>query len=524
MTSPVFFAVGFTWTVEFAYGTPLLASLAIPAPLIALVWLAGPLSGLVVQPVAGAVSDACNSRFGRRRPFLAAYSALLVCAVLCVACATLCRDLFAAQVTAVLGFCILDVAINGLTACSRALVVDVAPDSQHLASRAIAFGTVAGYFIGFIDLSLIGLPLTQLQSLCFVCILVITASVSYTCLHVTETPRKKQSRSSEESIERSLLFLAPIYAIWNQFKILPTPIYSICMVQFWAWIGWFPFLFYASSWVASKHPLLKNKFPSNNNNNLNEDDQNKSIVEEAVRTGTYALLGNSIASLLTMSIVPRILTAAVASSSTAESPQNALLLLWSCSLLSFVFLLSSTLFVDSMEVACLVVACVGVPWAVTSWVPFTLISSEIKRDCGGAVAFVSLDEDENRPIIDGSDHDLDNRQQGQPEEFGTSTGSSSSSRSSSSSSSSTSSIMELLSTFLTSFVFYVYGPTTNLSIGTNRSAGSNLVNSTTESLVANDAFGACLRVGIVPCRNCSLLGDDFDDQKSDFGLIKSFIL
>jgi hypothetical protein len=34
------------------------------------VFLAGPLSGLIVQPVVGAVSDACRSRLGRRRPFI----------------------------------------------------------------------------------------------------------------------------------------------------------------------------------------------------------------------------------------------------------------------------------------------------------------------------------------------------------------------------------------------------------------------------------------------------------------------
>lgn len=35
-----------------------------------MVWLAGPLSGLLVQPLIGAFSDKCTSRFGKRRPYI----------------------------------------------------------------------------------------------------------------------------------------------------------------------------------------------------------------------------------------------------------------------------------------------------------------------------------------------------------------------------------------------------------------------------------------------------------------------
>ncbi|KAK1085999.1 hypothetical protein LTR48_004022 [Friedmanniomyces endolithicus] len=31
---------------------------------------------------------------------------------------------------------------------------------------------------------------------------------------------------------------------------VPERIQAICMVQFWSWIGWFPFLFYGSTWVG----------------------------------------------------------------------------------------------------------------------------------------------------------------------------------------------------------------------------------------------------------------------------------
>ena len=60
------------------YGTPYLLSLELSKELTALVWLAGPLSGLLVQPLIGAFSDKCTSRFGKRRPYIFV-SGILTC-------------------------------------------------------------------------------------------------------------------------------------------------------------------------------------------------------------------------------------------------------------------------------------------------------------------------------------------------------------------------------------------------------------------------------------------------------------
>ncbi|UKI42285.1 MAG: MFS transporter [Candidatus Melainabacteria bacterium] len=38
--------------------------------LFGLIWLAGPFTGMVVQPIVGALSDKTHTRFGRRRPYL----------------------------------------------------------------------------------------------------------------------------------------------------------------------------------------------------------------------------------------------------------------------------------------------------------------------------------------------------------------------------------------------------------------------------------------------------------------------
>lgn len=47
-----------------------------------LVWIAGPLSGLVVQPIVGAIADESKSKWGRRRPFIVIGSIIVAISLL----------------------------------------------------------------------------------------------------------------------------------------------------------------------------------------------------------------------------------------------------------------------------------------------------------------------------------------------------------------------------------------------------------------------------------------------------------
>jgi solute carrier family 45 protein 1/2/4 len=62
---------------ELGYGTPYLLSLGLSEQLTSLVWLAGPISGLIAQPLIGAISDSSNSRY-RRRYWIVTATVLLV--------------------------------------------------------------------------------------------------------------------------------------------------------------------------------------------------------------------------------------------------------------------------------------------------------------------------------------------------------------------------------------------------------------------------------------------------------------
>ena len=62
--------------------TPYLLQLGLSKSHMSMVWIAGPLSGLIVQPIVGAIADNSKSRWGRRRPFMIGGSVVVVLCLL----------------------------------------------------------------------------------------------------------------------------------------------------------------------------------------------------------------------------------------------------------------------------------------------------------------------------------------------------------------------------------------------------------------------------------------------------------
>jgi solute carrier family 45 protein 1/2/4 len=242
--------VQFTWSVELAYGTPYLLSLGLPKSLTALVWLAGPLSGLIIQPLIGFYSDRCTSKYGRRRPYIIVGALLVVLSILFISYSKEIGSFLAFGgdsniITiwiAVVSFYGLDFAINVVQACCRALSIDVAPGDQQndasiWASRMIGIGNIMGYFMGFIDLKsyLPFLGSTQLKCLCIIANTVLIISVVTTCIKTHEIVLTQSNNDND------IKWYTPLINIIQSMSHLPEPIQKICNVQFWSWIGWFPF-------------------------------------------------------------------------------------------------------------------------------------------------------------------------------------------------------------------------------------------------------------------------------------------
>ncbi|KAI8053843.1 major facilitator superfamily domain-containing protein [Syncephalis plumigaleata] len=394
----------FIWTVELGYGTPYLISLGMSKDLLPLVWTAGPLSGLLIQPMVGAYSDVSTHRWGRRRPYILLGSILVLIAVFMVAhaqwIASHCLALWSRafkpsdndsdtlnQVAigiAVLGFFVLDFSINAVQACLRALVVDIASlDSQSRAnawaSRMLGIGSVIGYFVGYLDLVLLFPELgnTQMEVLCAVGSIVFVICVGWTCLMVWEERYERGIDVEQPHWYKPLLDV--FHAFWH----LPDPVQRVCTTQFFAWMAWFPFLFYSTTWIIEI--LMRDHLPTE-----------PGFIDAATRAGSFALLLNALISLFSSIFLPLFTAQAQKMANyrrhylshresfglirrSFEAILDTVIAswrlrgVWVISNLFFSLLLFSTWFARDVYEATIIIALCGIPWAIVMWVPFAMV-------------------------------------------------------------------------------------------------------------------------------------------------------
>ena len=75
-----FFGLQFSFGLQQANMGPIYGFLGADEATMPLLWLAGPMTGLIIQPIVGAMSDRTSSRYGRRTPYF------LIGAIICTIC------------------------------------------------------------------------------------------------------------------------------------------------------------------------------------------------------------------------------------------------------------------------------------------------------------------------------------------------------------------------------------------------------------------------------------------------------
>ena len=75
-----FFGLQYSFGLQQANMSPIYSYLGAEESSLPLLWMAGPMTGLIVQPIIGAVSDKTITRWGRRTPYF------LIGAILCSLC------------------------------------------------------------------------------------------------------------------------------------------------------------------------------------------------------------------------------------------------------------------------------------------------------------------------------------------------------------------------------------------------------------------------------------------------------
>lgn len=407
------------WTVELGYGTPFLLGLGLSEKFSSLVWLAGPISGLIAQPVIGAVSDASTSKYRRRFWIMLSTIALVISTLTLAYCQEIAaffvdslgvgegdwdekRNEKASSVAigfAIVSFYVLDFALNGLQASLRNLLLDVAPSSQLNAGNAwhgrmTNAGNIVGYGFGFLPLA--QLPVIRLlggdqfRKFCIICIVILVATVVITCVCHEEEERPATSQRTQGRARDVYDNIRT--AIFN----LPKPIRRVCYVQLFAFMGWFPFLFYSTTYVGQIMAFEQGKEPNH---------------DLAIRSGEFAMLIYSIVGVISGTVLPHLASRdrrlmghksdvdenaelsriretvrqwrvdAARQGKPLRLPVMPFLLrnIWTGALLFFSLLMFSTFFIATVFQATIFITLVGICWSVAMWVPFAIIMELLKE-------------------------------------------------------------------------------------------------------------------------------------------------
>lgn len=270
--------VNFGWALQLSLLTPYVQLLGIPHTWAGYIWLCGPITGMLVQPIVGYHSDRCTSRFGRRRPFIAAGAGLVAIAVFLIGFAADLGHLFGdvdaekkkskprAIAVFVVGFWIYDVANNMLAGPCRALLADLSGSSQKktrtantLFSFFMAVGNVLGFATGSFSQLYKMFPFTKTQACdvycanlksCFLIDIVLILTLTALALTlVTEIPLSalENGEVPKEGKSASIPVLGQIKSAFLELK---RPMWILLLVTAVNWLAWIPFLLFDTDWMG----------------------------------------------------------------------------------------------------------------------------------------------------------------------------------------------------------------------------------------------------------------------------------
>lgn len=241
-----FFGLQFAWQMRIILSGPVTESLGASPFLYGLIWLAGPFTGMVVQPIVGALSDKTVSPFGRRRPYLLG-GALIASIALWIFPNSQNVAIFLESVTgidlpiwmgllvAAIMIWIIDACINVAQGPYRALIPDVVPREQHSVansyiSLAIGLGSVvaagmAPFLKWAFNFQMSIVAQFIMGALAF------TFAMLWTCITIKEHCVSKSKNTDKTEITSNF------YETLKQFFAMSPEISKICIMQFFTWIG-----------------------------------------------------------------------------------------------------------------------------------------------------------------------------------------------------------------------------------------------------------------------------------------------
>lgn len=243
-----FFGLQFAWQMRIILSGPVTEGLGASPFIYGLIWLAGPFTGMVVQPLIGALSDKTVSPLGRRRPYLLG-GAILASLALWIfpnsaSVANVLQKITGIELPALTALLIAAIMIWVIDACVnvaqgpyRALVPDVVPEEQHslansYISLAIGLGSVVAAgtapFLKWAFGYQMSIPAQFVMAG-----LAFTLGMIWTCITIKEGKNTEKQENLPETAQNNVSFWQSL----KDFFAMSPEVSKICTMQFFTWIG-----------------------------------------------------------------------------------------------------------------------------------------------------------------------------------------------------------------------------------------------------------------------------------------------
>lgn len=240
------FSVQILWCFIGPNSAPYMMHLGAGPTLATLNNIAGPITGFFTGPTVGAISDTLRSPMGRRRPvILFGLASLWVAGMLFASSEHLFNEKYAIFFAAPM-YWVMDVTINILQTPHRALVADLAAESQQQMMQVVfvVFMSV-GNFVAFIIPHFYPHPVDHMLELMFGICVLNTFTVGVQFLVAKETPLV--GKDGNQNAKR----VSPVKQVCEAAKSSPQLLWHLAVVQCLVWIGNTAWNLYSLQWFGN---------------------------------------------------------------------------------------------------------------------------------------------------------------------------------------------------------------------------------------------------------------------------------
>ena len=372
-----FFGLQFAWQMRIILSGPVTESLGASPLLFGLIWLAGPVTGMVVQPIIGALSDKTDTKFGRRRPFLllgALFASLALW--LFPQSGAIAQNLsnllhinlpvWTGLLLAAIMIWVIDACVNAAQGPYRALIPDnICPEQHALANSYLSFAIGLGSVIAAGTAPFLNWAFGYQMSITaqfIMAALAFSLAMIWTCITTKEIKIKKDEETKKENEPTFIDNLKEF------FKSSPD-VFKICTMQFFTWLGVMSLMIFFTQFA------IHNIFGVPDTTSLSETA--KEVYSQATIEATnFASVGFAVFNLICflVSIPIGILSSKLG---------NKVIHIASLVIMALTFFgLASTAEKTNVMIF---MGVAGIGWASILALPFAMLSEHIKKGSEGAV-------------------------------------------------------------------------------------------------------------------------------------------